>query len=210
MKQNASAVVARAEDGETVTITDRGRPVAQLTPVPTSHPVAFYLDTSARVKLMVAEPETEALLRWLEGEGREPVSCDLARTELLRAVRRAAPERSLRARVVLDSITIVAVTSDVFSRAACGAACADQQPSRRSTVRTWKTTRRTRPPRSPGARTVRCPASRWTGGRMTAVLYSPSLTRSRCRTRADDRCAQAGSCADVPHGQAQWRWKVRR
>lgn len=31
LKQNASAVVARAAKGETVTITDRGRPVALLT-----------------------------------------------------------------------------------------------------------------------------------------------------------------------------------
>lgn len=34
LKQNASAVVATAAAGETVTITDRGRPVAQLTPIP--------------------------------------------------------------------------------------------------------------------------------------------------------------------------------
>ena len=36
LKQNASAVVAEAAAGETVVITDRGRPVAQLTPIPTS------------------------------------------------------------------------------------------------------------------------------------------------------------------------------
>lgn len=34
LKQNASAVVARAAAGETITITDRGRPVAQVTPLP--------------------------------------------------------------------------------------------------------------------------------------------------------------------------------
>jgi prevent-host-death family protein len=34
LKQNASAVVARAASGEVITITDRGRPVAQLTPLP--------------------------------------------------------------------------------------------------------------------------------------------------------------------------------
>jgi prevent-host-death family protein len=34
LKQNASAVVARAAAGETLTVTDRGRPVAQLTPIP--------------------------------------------------------------------------------------------------------------------------------------------------------------------------------
>lgn len=36
LKQNASAVVADAATGETVTITDRGRPVAQLTAIPGS------------------------------------------------------------------------------------------------------------------------------------------------------------------------------
>lgn len=36
LKQNASAVVAEAAAGETVIITDRGRPVAQMTPIPTS------------------------------------------------------------------------------------------------------------------------------------------------------------------------------
>jgi prevent-host-death family protein len=36
LKQNASAVVAEAAAGETVTITDRGRRVAQMTPIPRS------------------------------------------------------------------------------------------------------------------------------------------------------------------------------
>ncbi len=34
LKQNASAVVADAAAGATITITDRGRPVAQLSPLP--------------------------------------------------------------------------------------------------------------------------------------------------------------------------------
>ncbi len=34
LKQNASKVVARVAAGEIVTITDRGRPVALLTPIP--------------------------------------------------------------------------------------------------------------------------------------------------------------------------------
>jgi prevent-host-death family protein len=37
LKQNASAVVADAAAGEVVIITDRGRPVAQLIPVPATH-----------------------------------------------------------------------------------------------------------------------------------------------------------------------------
>ncbi|MBU4215756.1 MAG: type II toxin-antitoxin system prevent-host-death family antitoxin [Actinobacteria bacterium] len=36
LKQNASAVVAQAAAGDTVTITDRGRPVAQLTAIRSS------------------------------------------------------------------------------------------------------------------------------------------------------------------------------
>ncbi|MFN0029438.1 MAG: type II toxin-antitoxin system Phd/YefM family antitoxin [Acidimicrobiales bacterium] len=36
LKQNASAVVAAAAAGETVIITDRGKPVARLTRIPTS------------------------------------------------------------------------------------------------------------------------------------------------------------------------------
>jgi prevent-host-death family protein len=34
LKQNASAVVAEAAAGEPITITDRGRPVAMLVPIP--------------------------------------------------------------------------------------------------------------------------------------------------------------------------------
>lgn len=36
LKQNASAVVAQAAAGETIEITDRGRPVAQLSSIPSS------------------------------------------------------------------------------------------------------------------------------------------------------------------------------
>ncbi len=36
LKQNASAVVANAAAGETIQITDRGRPVAQLSAIPSS------------------------------------------------------------------------------------------------------------------------------------------------------------------------------
>lgn len=36
LKQNASAVVAEAAAGETVTISDRGRPVARMTAIPAS------------------------------------------------------------------------------------------------------------------------------------------------------------------------------
>ncbi len=79
--------------------------------------VAFYAGTSALVKLVVAESETAALWAWLEEPGRELVTCDLARTELMRAVRRAAPDRVLRAREVLDAVTLLHVRSAVFEDA---------------------------------------------------------------------------------------------
>lgn len=44
LKQNASAVVAQAAAGDTQTITDRGRPVAQITPLPAS-PLQGLLDS---------------------------------------------------------------------------------------------------------------------------------------------------------------------
>lgn len=79
--------------------------------------VAHYLDTSALVKLVVSEAETAALRAWMGEAERTPVSCDLARTELLRAVRRAAPDRVVQARAVLDSITLIEVTTSVFEEA---------------------------------------------------------------------------------------------
>lgn len=51
LKQNASAVVAEAAAGELVTITDRGRPVAQLVPVATSRVEALVAAERARPAL---------------------------------------------------------------------------------------------------------------------------------------------------------------
>lgn len=48
LKQNASAVVARAAAGEVITVTDRGRPVAQLSPLP--RPVIDRLVESGRAR----------------------------------------------------------------------------------------------------------------------------------------------------------------
>jgi uncharacterized protein len=79
--------------------------------------MAFYIDTSALGKLVVAETETPALVTWLTTVDRAPVSCDLARTELLRAVRRVAPDRAVRARRVLDSVTVLGLTTAMFEAA---------------------------------------------------------------------------------------------
>lgn len=79
--------------------------------------MAFYFDTSALVKLVVAEPETAALRAWVGASNRSPVSSDLARTELLRAVRRTAPDRVVDARAVLDAVTLIEASTAVFEAA---------------------------------------------------------------------------------------------
>ena len=79
--------------------------------------MAFYLDTSALAKLVVAESETDALRAWLAEQNRTLVSCDLTRTELTRAVRRVAPDRILEAHALLDGLTLLTVPASVFAAA---------------------------------------------------------------------------------------------
>ena len=79
--------------------------------------MAHYLDTSALAKLVVAESETSALRAWLAEADRTPVSCDLARTELMRAVRKVAPDRVQQARAVLDSVALAGVPALLFEQA---------------------------------------------------------------------------------------------
>lgn len=45
------------------------------------------------------------------------MSCDVARTELFRAVRRTAPELLVQARAVLETVTLLSVTAALFDAA---------------------------------------------------------------------------------------------
>jgi uncharacterized protein len=80
--------------------------------------VAVYVDTSALVKLVVAEPGSDALRAWLAAADRVLVASDVVRTELVRAVRRGVPDRAVQARTVLDSITLMTVTAATIEAAA--------------------------------------------------------------------------------------------
>lgn len=70
----------------------------------------IYLDTSAALKLVVAEPETGRLELWMaEHAGIPRVSSRLLRIEMLRAVTRIAPHRMSRVNVVLSAIALLSM-----------------------------------------------------------------------------------------------------
>lgn len=79
--------------------------------------MVFYFDTSALVKLVVIEPETGTLQDWLSSVPRHPVSSGLARTEMTRAIRRVVPQLMAVGREVLNSVTLLDVTTEILEEA---------------------------------------------------------------------------------------------
>jgi predicted nucleic acid-binding protein len=79
----------------------------------------IYLDSSALVKLVVREPESAALFRFLEAHP-ERVSSALARVEVVRAVRRLPRSAAAveRAALVLDRVALVPIDGEVLANAA--------------------------------------------------------------------------------------------
>jgi predicted nucleic acid-binding protein len=75
-----------------------------------------YLDSSALVKTVVAEPESAALRRYLQRH-RVRVSCALARTEVLRAVWHLGPEAVTRAREVVRRVDLVRLDDTLLDAA---------------------------------------------------------------------------------------------
>jgi predicted nucleic acid-binding protein len=81
--------------------------------------VTDYFDTSALAKLVMVEDETQALRAWVGERADVPaVTCELARTELLRAARRIDTDLLSRTREVLDSMAIVEVPTALLTAAA--------------------------------------------------------------------------------------------
>ncbi len=78
----------------------------------------YYIDTSAALKLVVAEAGSSGLQAWIQPAARKVFSSDLLRTELVRAVRRSAPGREARAREVLGLFLLLELTTSDFERAA--------------------------------------------------------------------------------------------
>jgi uncharacterized protein len=80
--------------------------------------MAYYLDTSAFLKLVTTEPETSALHSWVQQEDPTLFSSDLLRTEALSAARRYSVEAHRLARRRLEALTFLSLTTDICERAA--------------------------------------------------------------------------------------------
>jgi uncharacterized protein len=79
--------------------------------------IAF--DTSALVRLVVREPETDALRAWLDPRGDQPwVASDLCRVEVVRAVARAAPAAVATALDLLAGLDLVPLSPLLLAEAA--------------------------------------------------------------------------------------------
>jgi predicted nucleic acid-binding protein len=77
----------------------------------------WYVDSSALVKTVIEEPESVALLDWLR-EKDELAACDLARVEVVRAVRLSDPAAVPRARSVVATLILIRVDDAVYEAAA--------------------------------------------------------------------------------------------
>ena len=69
------------------------------------------------MKLVVREAHTAALCRWEESREDRLVTSDLAEAEVLRAVRRADPGLTERARRVISTLDVVPLNSTHMERA---------------------------------------------------------------------------------------------
>lgn len=79
----------------------------------------LYLDSSALVKLVQREPESEALRGYLRSHrSDERVASDLARVEVVRSVLAGGPAAVAHARRQLARVYLVALDRDVLDRAA--------------------------------------------------------------------------------------------
>jgi predicted nucleic acid-binding protein len=80
--------------------------------------MAYYLDTSAFLKLIVAEKHSKALRTWAARQDQSLVSSDLLRIESLRAARRLGPEVLLVTRKMLRAVHLISLTADICESAA--------------------------------------------------------------------------------------------
>lgn len=80
--------------------------------------MAYFIDTSALVKLVIEEEETQALREWIDTLRPRLISSDLVRTELGRAVRRQTVPQVFKARQVLETLAMFPLTAELCDAAA--------------------------------------------------------------------------------------------
>ncbi len=78
---------------------------------------AWYIDTSALVKLVSAERETPAIHEWVASNSPEFVSSELLRTELRRAVVRAGSAHAVDVEEGLAAVDTLPATIGIFEAA---------------------------------------------------------------------------------------------
>lgn len=77
-----------------------------------------YLDASALVKLLIEEPESDALAAYLHESGLQPASSEIAEIEVLRAVAKVEPEKLDEASIMIAQTIMLPLTSQIRQRAA--------------------------------------------------------------------------------------------
>ena len=79
--------------------------------------MAYYIDTSALVKLVEVEESSAALHRWIDEHRPELVSSDLLRTEFIRAVNRVRHVDPIYVEDALAAIDTLPASTDLFDAA---------------------------------------------------------------------------------------------
>jgi predicted nucleic acid-binding protein len=78
----------------------------------------IYLDTSAMVKLVAAEPESAELIEWLNGRAEEALATSaIGHIELVRAARRIGHKAVLAAQRIANSIDTLLLTDTIAAMA---------------------------------------------------------------------------------------------
>jgi len=79
--------------------------------------IAYYIDSSAAIKLLVAEQESKALQKFISSSGATFVSSACIDIELTRSVTRNSPKSLKAAQKLLDTIQKVDISMDIIKSA---------------------------------------------------------------------------------------------
>src|SRR5262245_61237770 len=109
------ARAARAAQGRRARRDDRGDALGRAVLILVG---AWYLDTSAAAKLVVAEVHSSAFRAWATQDDQRLIASDLTRAELIRAARRRDPRLVEPVIAALDAVDSVALSSRHFRVAA--------------------------------------------------------------------------------------------